>query len=96
MTDMTPEETDMLKWAKGYAQKHSWALNADEKQLATVIRGLARNKSKFGRPYCPCRLRSGDEEKDRAIECPCVYHKEELANHGHCHCNLYFREPQES
>jgi ferredoxin-thioredoxin reductase catalytic subunit len=96
MTETETEEADMLKWAKGYAQKHGWSLNADEKQLATVIRGLVRNKTKFGHPYCPCRLRSGDEEKDRAIECPCVYHKEEVANQGHCHCHLYFKEPQES
>ncbi|PKL58228.1 MAG: ferredoxin:thioredoxin reductase, partial [Methanomicrobiales archaeon HGW-Methanomicrobiales-5] len=24
---------------------------------------------------------------------PCVYHKEEVAKQGHCHCNLYFKEP---
>ena len=94
MTDITSEEEEMLKWAKGYAHKHGWSINKDEKQLGTVIRGLVRNKTKFGRPYCPCRLRSGDEEKDRAIECPCVHHKEEVATQGHCHCNLYFKEPQ--
>jgi ferredoxin-thioredoxin reductase catalytic chain len=96
MTDTDADEADMLKWAKGYAHKNGWSLNMDEKQLGTVIRGLVRNRTKFGHPYCPCRLRSGDEEKDRAIECPCVYHKEEVANQGHCHCNLYFKEPQNS
>jgi len=94
MTEIPSEEADMLKWAQAYAHKHGWSLNTDEKQLSTVIRGLVRNKAKFGHPYCPCRLRSGDEEKDRAIECPCVHHKEEVANLGHCHCNLYFKEPQ--
>jgi len=95
MTEPSTEEEDMLKWAKGYAQKQGWSLNKDEKQLGTVIKGLVRNKTRFGRPYCPCRLRSGDEEKDRAIECPCVYHKDEVANEGHCHCHLYFKEPGE-
>ncbi|MDD1687407.1 ferredoxin-thioredoxin reductase catalytic domain-containing protein [Methanoregula sp.] len=94
MNDTETDEADMLKWAKGYAHKQGWSLNADEKQLGTVIRGLVRNKTKFGHPYCPCRLRSGDEEKDRAIECPCVYHKEEVANQGFCHCRLYFKDPQ--
>ncbi|HOX35495.1 MAG TPA: ferredoxin-thioredoxin reductase catalytic domain-containing protein [Methanoregulaceae archaeon] len=84
-------EEDMLKWATAYAKKHGYTLNPDEKQLGTVIRGLVRNKGKFGRPYCPCRLRSGDEEKDRAIECPCVYHKEEIAKDGSCHCRLYYK-----
>ena len=91
MTEETNAEEDMLKWAQGYARKHSWSLNTDEKQLSMVIKGLVRNKTKFGKPYCPCRIRSGDEEKDRAIECPCVYHKEEVATQGHCHCHLYYK-----
>ena len=91
MTEEISVEDEMLKWVKAYAQKQGWSLNEDPKQLGTVIRGLIRNKSKFGRPYCPCRLRSGDEEKDRSIECPCVYHKDEIANMGHCHCNLFFK-----
>ena len=53
---------------------------------------LCATRPKFGQPYCPCRLRSGDEEKDRAIECPCVYHKDEVANQGSCHCRLYFKD----
>jgi ferredoxin-thioredoxin reductase catalytic subunit len=91
MTEENEEEEEMHKWAKGYANKQGWILNPDEKQLSTVIRGLVRNKKKFGRPYCPCRIRSGDEEKDRAIECPCVYHKDEVTKEGHCHCNLYHK-----
>jgi ferredoxin-thioredoxin reductase catalytic chain len=86
-------EADMLKWANGIARKNGWVLNPDEDHLGIVIRGLVRNKDKFGRPYCPCRLRSGDEEKDRAIECPCVYHKDEIAKDGHCHCLLYYKTP---
>jgi ferredoxin-thioredoxin reductase catalytic subunit len=86
-------EADMLKWAQGIARKNGWVLNPDEDHLNTVIRGLVRNKKKFGRPYCPCRLRSGDEERDRAIECPCVYHKDEIAKDGHCHCLLYYKKP---
>lgn len=91
MTDDHPEEADMLKWARAYAKKQGFSVNSDEKQRTTVIKGLVRNKNKFGRPYCPCRLRSGDEEKDRNIECPCIYHKEEIATRGQCHCNLFFK-----
>ena len=91
--DSQQDEADMLKWAQGIARKNGWILNPDEKHLHTVIRGLVRNKEKFGRPYCPCRLRSGDEERDRAIECPCIYHKDEIAHDGHCHCLLYYKKP---
>jgi ferredoxin-thioredoxin reductase catalytic chain len=92
MSEETSDEAKMLKKVRSYAKRHNLVLNPDEKQLATVIRGLVRNKSKFGHPYCPCRLRSGNEEKDRAIVCPCVYHKDEIANDGSCHCRLYFKK----
>ncbi len=93
MAQDTQAEADMLKWANGIARKNGWVLNPDEDHLRIVIRGLVRNKEKFGRPYCPCRLRSGDEERDRAIECPCIYHKDEIAKDGHCHCLLYYKKP---
>jgi len=86
------EEQAILTWARNYAKKHHWVLNPDEKKLGIVIRGLARNKQKYGEQYCPCRLRSGDKEKDAAIICPCIYHKEEVENDGSCHCRLYFRQ----
>jgi ferredoxin-thioredoxin reductase catalytic subunit len=86
------EQVAVLTWARNYARKHHWVLNPDEKKLGVVIRGLARNKRKFGEQYCPCRLRSGDKEKDAAIICPCVYHEDELKKDGSCHCRLYFRE----
>ncbi len=93
MAEDSESEADMLKWAQGIARKNEWDLNPEEGHLRTVIRGLVRNKKKFGRPYCPCRLRSGDEERDRAIECPCIYHKDEIAKEGHCHCLLYYKKP---
>jgi ferredoxin-thioredoxin reductase catalytic subunit len=93
MTDDAETEGEMLKWTRAIARKNGWILNPDEDHLNIVIRGLVRNKKKFGRPYCPCRLRSGDEERDRAIECPCIYHKDEIAKDGHCHCLLYYKKP---
>lgn len=88
----TTDEDEIRAWAVEYAKKNGWVLNPDKKVLNAVIRGLARNKKKFGEQNCPCRLRSGDKEKDRAIICPCVYHKDEIAQDGHCHCQLYYRK----
>ncbi len=82
-------------WAKKYAKERGWVLNTDERQLNTVLRGLARNKERLGEQYCPCRLRSGDPEKDRIIICPCIYHEEEIAKEGKCHCNLFFKKRSE-
>lgn len=93
MTHKEPvTEDEMRAWAEEYAKKHGFQLNPDATQLATVLRGLSRNMGKHGKRYCPCRLRSGDEEKDKAIVCPCIYHEKEIEQDGSCHCNLYFRK----
>ena len=93
---MTPEEEslyqEILAWVREYARSKGLALNTDDRQLSAVIRGLVRNRLKHGEKYCPCRIRSGDPEKDRLIICPCAHQEEEIASEGHCHCNLFFRQ----
>jgi len=92
----TPEEEALsrkiVSWVKKYAVEKGYALNEDDRQFNAVIRGLVRNKLKHGERYCPCRIRSGDPEKDRLIICPCTHHEKEIAAEGHCHCNLFFRK----
>ncbi|MCU0630414.1 MAG: ferredoxin:thioredoxin reductase [Methanoregulaceae archaeon] len=91
MTDGT-DEKEILAWAAGYAKKHGYRLNPEEKRLEGVIRGLAKNTQRFGQRYCPCRIRSGDVETDKNIICPCIYHEREIKEEGSCHCNLFFSE----
>ena len=92
---LTPEEEalsrEIVSWAKAYAAEKGYALNTDDRQFNAVIRGLVRNKLKHGEKYCPCRIRSGDPEKDRLIICPCAHQEKEIEAEGHCHCNLFFR-----
>ena len=92
--EMTKEEEalyqEILSWARKYAEEKGLVLNADDRQFNAVIRGLVRNRLKHGERYCPCRIRSGDPEKDRLIICPCAYHEDEIEDEGHCHCNLFF------
>ena len=81
---------EMEEWANSYADESGYKLNKDERQKKAVLKGLARNKLKFGERYCPCRIRSGDSEKDREIICPCIFHKDEIEKEGNCHCYLFY------
>lgn len=85
-------EEEILDWVRDYAREKGWRLNPEEKKLSVVIRGLARNQKKFGHRYCPCRLRTGDSEKDKSIICPCIFHEDEVRDQGSCHCNLYYQK----
>ena len=90
MSDQDPTtEEEMHAWAEREAEISGLRLNPDKRQLRTVLKGLARNRERFGAAYCPCRIRSGEPEKDAAIVCPCVHRDEEVAAEGRCHCNLF-------
>ena len=75
-----------------YAKSQGFQLNPDDKILDSILQGLLQNEQKFGRRYCPCRVIIGDPEQDRKIICPCVYHRDELKQMGHCHCWLFVRK----
>ena len=80
----------ILKISQEYAKKAGFKLNKDKARLNFILKGLKKNEDKYGYRFCPCRLVTGDFEKDRNIICPCIYHKDEIANDGHCLCQLFF------
>ena len=69
------------------SSKNTWL----KEILNIVMEGLAKNKDKYGKRYCPCRIVTGNEEGDKKIICPCIYHKGEIENDGMCHCMLFFK-----
>lgn len=89
--DVDALSEEIKLWAEKYAKDNGWLLNPDERQLSAVLKGLARNKLKFKEQYCPCRIRSGDPEKDKEIICPCIYHEDEIESEGNCHCRFFFK-----
>lgn len=90
MSDEEPAtEEEMRAWALAEAERCGYRLNPDERQIGAVIKGLVRARERFGERYCPCRIRSGDPEKDAAIVCPCIHREGEVEAEGRCHCNLF-------
>lgn len=68
---------------KGYFFNH------DTQQADSVLAELLVNKDRYGYMACPCRLCSGDREKDKDIICPCQYREADVAEYGICFCGLY-------
>jgi len=69
--------------AKGYF------FNRDKERVFDLLSGLIKNKDRYGYMSCPCRLASGNYEKDKDILCPCVYREPDVKEFGSCYCNLY-------
>ena len=61
-----------------------------------LLAAMARRKVRNGEFYCPCRVVTGDREKDRPSICPCDEHRKQIAETGHCRCGLFFKPGEET
>jgi ferredoxin-thioredoxin reductase catalytic subunit len=77
---------DMIK--KG-AEELGHYFNYDEEFTMRLMKGLLENRDRYGYMSCPCRLASGEYEKDEDIICPCVYRDPDVEEYGACYCALY-------
>ncbi|MDD5731805.1 MAG: ferredoxin-thioredoxin reductase catalytic domain-containing protein [Patescibacteria group bacterium] len=74
---------------KGATENLGQFLNPDIEFTKDLVRGLMKNKERYGYTSCPCRLASGVLEKDSDIICPCFYRDPDVAEFGNCYCSLY-------
>jgi ferredoxin-thioredoxin reductase catalytic subunit len=88
---MDKEKAKIAEGYAKYAKSQGFRLNPDGRIVEAIIDGLLRNEKKHGVRYCPCRLVSGKKEEDKKNICPCIYHKDEIAKDGHCHCRLFVK-----
>lgn len=87
---MKPAELyDLLKKVQ---EPKGYYFNKDKEWVLSILSDLLVNKERYGYSSCPCRLATGDREKDRDILCPCVYRSEDVKEYGSCYCNLYVSE----
>jgi len=86
------EGQELRKKLQEYADKSGFKLNPNEKVVEGIISGLLRNRKFKGDIYCPCRIVTGNKEEDKKIVCPCIYHKDEIKQMGHCKCMLFWKK----
>ena len=83
------EAEKLYEILKKIQEPKGYFFNKDREWTLRIIADLIFNKSRYGYMTCPCRLASGDREKDRDINCPCEYRAADVAEYGSCFCNLY-------
>ena len=74
------------------AEASGYHLNPDEEFTRVLVEGLLVNEHRYGYWACPCRLATGDKQKDLDIICPCDYRDPDLLDWGTCYCCLYVSE----
>jgi ferredoxin-thioredoxin reductase catalytic subunit len=89
-TRISPEQVDALyERLEREAEASGYHLNPDREFTRGLVEGLLVNERRYGYPACPCRLATGDKQKDLDIICPCDYRDPDLAEWGACYCALY-------
>ena len=72
-----------------WAESTGYHLNPDREFTRQLVEGLLINRQRYGYQACPCRLASGDKDRDKDIICPCAYRDPDLEDWGACYCALY-------
>ncbi|MCF8110299.1 MAG: ferredoxin:thioredoxin reductase [Desulfobacteraceae bacterium] len=80
---------ELYEKLKRVQEPKGYYFNKDTEYVFELLNALLVNKERFGYMTCPCRLASGDREKDRDIICPCDYREADVKEYGSCYCQLY-------
>lgn len=87
---MTPEE--LFERLKPLHEPKGYFFNPDKQVALEILESLLALKDEYGYMCCPCRLSSGDRQKDSDIFCPCDYREADVKEFGTCYCGLYVSE----
>lgn len=87
MTQMEVE--NLYEMLRKVQEPKGYYFNIDRERTYDLLEALLVNKARYGYMSCPCRLASGEREKDKDIICPCVYRGPDVEEYGSCYCNLY-------
>lgn len=91
--DLFKSFESMYKFSEAYAKRTGTYFCLDVSVTAVVIEGLAKHKSLYGAPLCPCR--HYDDKAKEVINsywnCPCVPMRERKE----CHCMLFLSKENE-
>jgi len=80
---------ELYETLKNLQETKGFFFSRDKERVPDLLEALIVNKERYGYMCCPCRLSSGDREKDKDIICPCVYREHDVREYGSCYCNLY-------
>ena len=93
-----PRLKELIERIEGFAKKHGYVRNPNDRAYISVIAKLLRNIDRYGHPFCPCRPLKRVEpttpeklyEANRDKVCPCIYVHSDIKERGHCLCGLFW------
>lgn len=86
----TPDE--VIEVWTSFTDGKEFRLCEDAKMVETLAKGVLENERNHGMKYCPCRITTGDFEKDLKLICPCNFPAQKTYRQdGECWCGLFVK-----
>jgi ferredoxin-thioredoxin reductase catalytic subunit len=86
------DKQELIKIWERFAEGNDFMLNPDQQKVELLAQGVLSNNRNYGLKYCPCRLTTGDFEKDLLLICPCNFKIQKTwQEKGECWCSLFVR-----
>lgn len=83
---------DLIKAWEHFTEGKEFKLVDDRDVVETLAKGELENMRNKGLKYCPCRITTGDFEKDQKLICPCNFFIQKTwKEYGECWCGLFVR-----
>jgi ferredoxin-thioredoxin reductase catalytic subunit len=82
---------DTMARAEKEALERGLVLNPDRARAEKVVKLLTDSFLEIGEYVCPCKQAHRPPVKGKETLCPCPEMMEEIAEHGHCHCRLFYK-----
>jgi ferredoxin-thioredoxin reductase catalytic chain len=79
-------------WKQFSDQSPTVRLTDKMDEVDLLSQGVLQNLQNRGQRYCPCRITTGDQQKDLNLICPCNFLKQPVYKEtGECWCGLFVK-----
>lgn len=87
------EIANLIKIWQEFATDKIFRLNPDPKKVGLLAQGVLNNEKNHSLKFCPCRMRTGNNEADFKLICPCNFFIQKTwLEKGECWCGLYVKK----
>lgn len=94
MSDVSKEEIAKFRIiCEKFCEKNDFQLNPDVEHADMAMEGALEQEKLKGLKYCPCRLQTGEFDKDLELLCPCNFKIQDTwKEKGMCWCGLFVKK----
>jgi ferredoxin-thioredoxin reductase catalytic subunit len=83
---------ELIRVWEAFTEGNDFMLNPDRAMVERLADAVLKNEKKYGLKYCPCRIVSGDFDKDIELVCPCNFKiQKKWQTKDECWCGLFVR-----